>query len=167
MTLILEDGTGLSNAESYASVAEANTYFTNRNITAWTGTDAVKEAALRKATDYLDATYSWAGSGILVDTQALGFPRLDLYDSEGRDISSTVPKKLKNATCELALASLSGDLLKNKENSNFVKREKVGSIEVEYRDNAVEDRQYVLAERLLVGLFSSKSGSYGYAQVIR
>lgn len=40
MSLIVEDGTGLPDAESYASVAFADAYFTARNNSAWTGTDA-------------------------------------------------------------------------------------------------------------------------------
>ena len=36
MALIVEDGTGLANAESYVSVADATTYHTNYGNTAWT-----------------------------------------------------------------------------------------------------------------------------------
>jgi hypothetical protein len=158
MALVVEDGTGKADAESYVSVADTDTYFSDRNITTWTGTDAVKEAALRKATEYLDATYSWAGSGVVETTQALGMPRKDLYDNEARDISETVPTGLKRATMELALASLSAELLPNQTNSDYVKKEKVGTLEIEYMDNAPARKMYLLANRLLSGLYLTKVG---------
>ena len=45
MTLIVEDGTGLANAESYVSVADATTYHANIGNTAWAAitSDATKE----------------------------------------------------------------------------------------------------------------------------
>lgn len=159
MALVVEDGTGLSNAESYLSVTDANTYFTNLGTTAWTGTDAVKEAVLRKATQYLDATYSWAGT-IASTTQALNWPREGVEDSQGRDLDNTVPRAIENATAELALAALSGDLVEITNNSNYAIREKVGDIEVEYRSGAPIDRQYRYVDRLLNGLYTSTSG-YG------
>ena len=56
MALIVEDGSGLSGANSYASTAQADTYASDRGLTAWTGDTATKEAALIRATDYLEAT---------------------------------------------------------------------------------------------------------------
>lgn len=158
MTLTVEDGTGITDAESYVSVAETDTYFTNLSNANWTGTDAVKEAALRKATEFLDATYTWKGT-IYSKEQSLGWPRTGVYDQEGRDLKESVPLSLKRATFELALASLSADLVTIQNNSNYVKREKVGELEVEYRNNAPVDRQYKYVDRLLDGLYSKKLGS--------
>lgn len=54
MALIVEDGTGLADAESYLSVADADTYHADRNNEAWQDySTAEKEAALRKATQYI------------------------------------------------------------------------------------------------------------------
>lgn len=114
MALIVEDGTGLSNAESFASVAFANTYHTNRGNALWTGTDAVKEAALRKATDYIQAKYypRWGGSR-MTDAQALDWPRD--YVVRSNSLTGTiywpnnaVPNDVAVATCILALKSLGG-----------------------------------------------------------
>ena len=58
MTIIVEDGTGLANAESYVSVVDANTYHSKLGNDAWTDLDtSVKEQLLRKATDYMVAQY--------------------------------------------------------------------------------------------------------------
>ena len=123
MSLIVEDGTGLANAESYASVAEADTYHTARGNTGWEAVDD-KEAALRKATDYMLQTYSmrWVGDRA-TNTQALDWPRTDatrknVTTGQGwyQDTysSTIVPTEVKRACAELALkaatASLSEDL---------------------------------------------------------
>ena len=82
MSLIVEDGTGKVDAESYQSVSAADTYFSNVGNSLWTGSTAVKEAALRKATIYLDSTYQWQGSIFSLE-QSLNWPRLGVYDYQG------------------------------------------------------------------------------------
>ena len=65
MSLIVEDATGLSTAESYLSVANADTYHASyTGSTAWSGASTgTKERALRRATQYLDSVYGgrWLG----------------------------------------------------------------------------------------------------------
>lgn len=158
MTLVVEDGTGKTNAESYQSVSAADTYFSNLANTSWTGTTAVKEAALRKATLYLDSTYRWIGDIFSVE-QSLNWPRTSVYDSQGRDLAETVPLNLKNACAELALISLTTDLFPLVDNSNYVKREKVGTLEVEYKDNSPSRKQFPFVDKLLSDLYVSKVGS--------
>lgn len=113
MALIVEDGTGLSNAESYISVVDASTYHSSRNNTTWTGIDSVLEAALRRATEYIDLVYrtQWQGRRIL-EAQALDFPRYGVVDSDGYTLASTeVPIGIIRATAELALRALTDDIL--------------------------------------------------------
>jgi hypothetical protein len=78
MALIVEDGTGKADAESYASVADTNTYLRNRGLdTIWEGLDTpVKEQALRRATDYMVGVYRerWGGYR-KTGTQRLDWPR--------------------------------------------------------------------------------------------
>lgn len=114
MPLIVEDGTGLSTAQSYVSVAYADTYFSIRNITAWTGTDEVKAAALICATEYVDLRWGYTLNGSLEfrDTQKLMFPRINLSDRNNRLLSG-VPDLLKRATAEYAIISLSQLLMPN------------------------------------------------------
>ena len=56
MTLVVETGAGFPNADSYASVEQADAYAGNYGLT-WTGDAATKEVALRRATAFLDANY--------------------------------------------------------------------------------------------------------------
>lgn len=107
MALIVEDGTGLATAESYISVAAADTYFTNyaRNISAWASdTTANKEQWLREAAQTLDAIFAgqWKGKRIDGD-QALSFPRSGVETSDGYTVASNaVPTAVERAACELA-----------------------------------------------------------------
>ena len=65
MALIVEDGSIVTGAESYISVADASTYHSNRGNTAWASlsTDAIREQCLRKATDFMRQAYRsrWQG----------------------------------------------------------------------------------------------------------
>ena len=54
MAFVTEDGTGLAEANSYVSVAEADAYHADRGNAAWIGEDSAKQSALIKATDYLE-----------------------------------------------------------------------------------------------------------------
>ena len=137
MALIVEDGTGRSDSESYISVADADTYHANLGNATWaTLTTTVKEQLLRKATNYMVQVYRSIWAGIRKnDTQSLDFPRylVPKYDNGAMYSyydADSVPKEVKDACCELALkansASLAPDL------DRLTKREKIGSLEVEY-----------------------------------
>lgn len=141
MNLIVEDGTGLTNAESYCSVAAADARHSAFGNAAWTGTDAVKEAALRRATAYMEQAYRgrWKGTKLL-RAQALSWPRYGA-EADGWDISgTTVPADVANACADLALRALAGDL--NADLSRAVIREKVGPLETEYAAYGAEATRY-------------------------
>lgn len=85
MTLVVEDGNGLPDANAYIDVAFADDYFTLRGVTAWNGAQtAAKEVAIVKATDYIDTVFTNRFLGVPafvsmpadpVNDQALQFPR--------------------------------------------------------------------------------------------
>ena len=122
MALITEDGTGRDDAESYVTVAYADNYATAHGLTAWTGLEAVKEVALRKATQYIDTTYNFR-SAKSYQYQALEFPR-QLWDWD----MSPEMSRLFAATVELAVKALTESLFSDVEPSVVVKV-KVGPIE--------------------------------------
>ncbi len=121
MALIVEDGSGLDTAESYVSVADAGTYCTAHGLSAWTGADAVKEAALRNATQYIDTTYNFR-SAKSYQYQALEFPR-QMWDWELDPLMT----RLRSATVELAVKALTESLFADVE-SSVVTRVTVGPI---------------------------------------
>ncbi len=110
-TIILEDGTGVSNANSYVTLAEANTYFTNTGNLGWGGEDDFKTQNLINATAALDATYGPRFISMLRDNvdQALLWPRDQVWDRHSRRINNgVIPTPLKNAQFEMALLAQNG-----------------------------------------------------------
>lgn len=119
MPLVIVETPGASNANSYVSAAEADTYFAARpGSTAWTGeADAdTKAAALIYATVRIDeeqfkgrSTKPLPDRATSGDTQALEWPRAGVSDGEGWYYDQdTVPVCVKRATMEVALAMLAG-----------------------------------------------------------
>ena len=138
--MVVEDGTGLSNADSFVSVDYAETYFTTRGVTAWASLTN-KEALLIKATDYIEAVYSESWKGVtLNDTQSLSFPRII-------DDSTVYPDRLLKATCELALKANDGDLLIDVEQRTI--EEKVDVISVKYAEYSDQKTQYSMVYGLI------------------
>lgn len=139
MSLIVEDGTGLPDAESYVSVADATDYHAARGNVAWAAaTLSQQEIALRVATDYLDSRYVWRGTRRTIH-QALLFPRFGIY-VDGVNQTWPIPK-LSQASCELALNALAGPLVVNQTSAN-VKREKIGPMETEYFGNSMNGQTF-------------------------
>jgi hypothetical protein len=96
-------------ADSYATLAEADAYHTARGNGTWTGPNAAKEAALIRATQWLDGRYNvrWPGTRWKLREQALDWPRYDAVDRDGTLIDGdTVPPEVIKATCEAALREL-------------------------------------------------------------
>jgi len=150
MSLICEDGSGKSDSESYISVADASTYHTARGNTAWAAlaTDALREAALRRATDYMRQAYRsrWQGYKVNED-QALDWPRYDV-EVEGYAVDSDiVPTEVKNACAELALRASAADL--NPDLTQGVLSEQVGSIQVTYDKASPQFTRYRAIDAIL------------------
>jgi hypothetical protein len=140
--LIVEDGTGLATANSYVSLATATTYNDLRGNVLWAAaSESDKVVALIRATDYLDTRWKWQ-SVRDTDTQALQFPRESLYNTDGADVSGTVPMELEDACCEYALVvlgdgttliDLSPAAASSSDSRVTYQRDKVGSLETETR----------------------------------
>ena len=150
MTLIVEDGSGKSDSESYISVSDASNYHTVRGNTAWAAltTDALREAALRRATDYMRQAYRsrWQGYKVNED-QALDWPRYDV-EVEGYAVDSDiVPTEVKNACAELALRASAADL--NPDLTQGVLSEQVGSIQVTYDKASPQFTRYRAIDAIL------------------
>lgn len=137
MGFTVETGSIVAGANSYVSVASADAYHTDRGNTAWTGADSVKQAALIKATDYIEQNYDgrWKGYKVRQD-QPLAWPRSEVLVDRYYLDHEKIPAALTKAVCELALKSLSSELNPDLERGGAVKREKIDVIEVEYMEGA-------------------------------
>lgn len=130
MPLITEDGTGLPNADSLASVEFADAYHLSRGNSTWQPISlGRKEQLLRQATDYFKYIFgpSLIGTRVLV-TQSLPFPRIIDYINVGN------PVAVQEAIAELALIANTSPLMPT-ENTLRKKMVKVGPITVEYDAN--------------------------------
>jgi hypothetical protein len=154
--MIVEDGTGRADAESYVSVADATDYFTRFGNPAWSGEVPDLEAALRRATQYIDAEYRFKGCK-LNDTQALQWPR-DGQTMACFGLSWPVPQ-LQQACAELAVRSLSGSLYTDQSDA-AVKSESIGPISVTYASSSNSGQtRYVIADDLLAAFTMSGRNS--------
>ena len=153
MALIIEDGTGKTDSQSYASEAELAAYAALRGVTV-TGTDT---ELLIKAMDYLE-TQSFKGYKY-TDDQALQWPRGSVYLYGYYIDVDTIPQLLKDAQIEFALGIDAG----NNPTATLgraTKSEKVGDIEVEYMAGARDTTYLVAAESKLSELLAPGSGGF-------
>lgn len=138
MAFVVEDGTGLDTATSYCSVAAADSYFLDRGMSAWTGTEPVKEAALARASSALDGIYNsrWVGYRSTQD-QGLDWPRSQAWDKDGFPLAG-VPSNVVKACCEAALLELGtpGILTPQQSRGGLVASETVGPVSISYFGNA-------------------------------
>lgn len=148
MALVVEDGTGLPDANAYASLAYVDAYFTLRGNETWTfASEDERTVAIIQATDYIDNRWgSLLASVRTTEEQALEFPRKKW---EG------MPDTLLKATSEYALRALISPLAPDPEYDESGRtvsetKEKVGPIEEQkkYLDtgNGIEWRAYPSAD---------------------
>lgn len=146
MALIVETGEGLPGAESFASVADADAYLGDRGHTAWAAlAEPAKEAALRLATDHMEAVYGrlWR-SERRTDAQGLSWPRVGW---------AGVPVAVRNACAELALRAAAGPLMPDQ--GPAVQSEQVGPLLVAYQDGARQGVRFVAVDLMLAPLLSA------------
>jgi len=165
VALVVEDGTGLATAESYISVADADTRRTNLGADAtWTAaTTAEKEEALRAATEYMEGSFrqSWKGTKLTRD-QALSWPRYGATVDGYTVDSDVVPGEVANACADLALKSLGEDLTPDLERA--VIREKVGPLETEYDRASPQAKRFRAVANMLAPFLK---GSSAMATLVR
>lgn len=133
-TIVVEDGTVVTGANSYCTTDELDTYASDRGYTL-TGTYGDQSEILIKANDYLEGQdFIGVKSS---RAQPLVWPRYDVYIEGWLQPSNTIPPELKTAQLAIALAIDAGnDPLAVIDRA--VKREKVDVIEIEYQDNAAD-----------------------------
>lgn len=161
---VVEDGTGLADANSFASLDFAHEYFEDRGISAWSGSDNAKKQALVRATDYVANRFTFRLAPYS-DEQALPFPTIDPCSSDPADM----PVKLLKATCEYALRALTATLapdptVDDSGNRVIEKIEIVGPLEehTKFQDGGSAQlfRPYPAADMLLRGLVVSGNRTY-------
>ena len=172
MALTVEDGSIVAGADAYVSVLATDTYNTNYvgDVSWATATEAQKELAIRKATQYLDATYflMWRGERVN-NLQVLQWPREGACYDDGIAIDSDeIPNPLKLATMELAIkANAQTDPLVvdvDAPAANIKRsRVKAGPVEEEneYFGGNTNQKQYTIVSQMVLPLIA------GFGEVSR
>lgn len=103
MIVIVEDGTGLPNANAYASVVEVTDILSTNIYSTWaTQTDGVKANLVLWASRILDERVRWYGKKTF-KTSGMSWPRHKVKDNEGTLVDDNiVPKAVKTAVAVLA-----------------------------------------------------------------
>ena len=106
MSFIVEDGSGKADATSYVDDTDFAAFHTDRAVDTSAWDSAAQQAALIRATDYVDKRFGRRFRGSKSTSgQALEWPRSDAYDDDDYALDN-VPAQLKNAICEYALLAL-------------------------------------------------------------
>ncbi len=170
MSLVVEDGTGVQDAESYATVAYVDAYWAARthdaNSATWAHVDnttAKKEGALRSATEYLDQVYGPYYKGVRKGyVQGLLWPRTGALDELEYPLPA-LPEELKKAVAALAVRASAGPLMPDIDQAGAIKRttNKVGSLEetIEYASPGETTKVYGTVDGLLSSLVTNGQGA--------
>lgn len=159
MALIVEDGSNVANANSYAELAYIKAYAQLRGITL--AADAVIENQVALAMDYLESKRNnYQGLKTYPD-QSLQFPRNYLVIDSNEFPNNAIPKELKNALSQLVIEIENGISILPTINEAPIKRETVGPITTEYAVNPGTGLEPIIfsVEALLQPLFKNSTSS--------
>ena len=168
VNLIVEDGSGISDSNSYCDLDFALEYCVNHGYTSWVDmTEDEQKVYLIKGTSFVDNFYEWKGYK-RTSVQSLEFPRNGLIDNNRTEVLG-IPNNLKKAVIEAAFINLSSEvdnLFVSRDENGAIKRQKVDELEVEYfgesEDSEAEAEYkttYQVLNKLLKGLYKEKEMS--------
>lgn len=132
--LIIEDGSIVTDANSFCTDAEFNAY-ANLNGVTLPATQPERETLLVFAMKYIEGVEDKFKGSRVSQLQELSFPRLGLCVNGQSVSSSIIHKNVKKAQMELAIqANVSSLFVDGKVQTQNTKREKLGDLEIEYYD---------------------------------
>ena len=144
MALVVEDGTLVSGADSYVTLAEFKAWADKRGVTY--GTDSAVTQQIYRAMDYIESL-NFIGEKS-DENQALQWPR-DQVVIDGYYIDSDeMPNELKVAVYESIKAEIDGDSRMTASDRRTIS-EKVGDLQVTYANNADLKRSIPAVTRAL------------------
>jgi hypothetical protein len=173
VAFIVEDGTGIEDANAYVDEDFVKNYFMGERLTQFIELED-KESVIVSATQLVDISYDWIGGRKSLE-QGLNWPRTEaeLYGF----IAEGIPSAVKKATCEAVWLSMTEESLFSNENNREVARERVeGAVDVSYvnpKDMVKETvTRFEILDKMLRGLYrvdevQSCGSSIGSAKVVR
>lgn len=128
MPFVAATGTNSDTANAFISVEYADAYHSLRGNVSWTGDVATKQAAIIRATDYIEQVYGQRFIGTPILNTVLSWPRF----VRGVDTVGYIPDNLRKAVAELALDALAGPLSPNLTAEPQVKIREVAGLKKEF-----------------------------------
>lgn len=170
VTLVVEDGSGVTGANAYIDVAFADQYHLDRFNSDWAGSDDRKSSAILQATRYLNRTYVFQGIRTH-EFQELEWPRVRVYTDDGDELPrEDIPTVIEEASAEVALVILChGDPDKSfVESEARTRRERVGVIEAEFEYDGTEGSTSLpRVDAILASVIASRQHGGGSSPIVR
>jgi len=177
MALVLEDGSGVADADTWISDEETTEYWSARNLTDWVDAEAVdREAAIRMAADYMMIIYRWPGQPATLQ-QRLPWPRVGVPSGAGVFPSNAIPSQVISAQMVLAVEALRTNLLakpapaeralieETKSAKGFSKTQKWSTPSVDDLSGLI---RFPVADQILAGITKRGLGSgFGTAKLVK
>lgn len=149
MAFNVEDGTGMTDSNAFASVEDVSDYLADRGMTAWAAlSTANKEFAIIKATEYMSRSLPWMGLELRPYVQALGLPRLVYLQTPGAQVIFSLPvdvtlmfqPRIVGACARLAYeVGVNGvDLFARVSSKDLVKSVAAGSVRVDFDERGIQ-----------------------------
>lgn len=159
--MIVEDGTGKENANSYVTIAEATEYFTASNDEVWLAlSEDAQKAGLIRATRYIDMRYGPVLTGTpKTSTQALFYPANDAVNVYGYT-ETGVPRYAKVAVMEAARAEQDEPLFAVDDKSERVSEFSAGSLSVKMSGLAPTGKVIEAVDRAISRLINNRVRVY-------
>jgi len=159
--LIVEDGSGVPDANVYSTLDAFKAYTPLGGISIPTSADdTTLEKALIRGTAHIEGAYSYRWPGYrMTQTQGLSWPRYEAWDVDGYALIG-VPTGIKYACFEAALIELSepGALTEALEHGGMITREKVGNLETGYASGAPVGIVYPVLKNCLASIVRDSGG---------
>lgn len=173
MALVVEDGTGLANADSYQTLEDARLNANALGLNLPAGEEAA-EAALRNGARYVNRYESSFTGYRTVDTQALSFPRTNSIRSFGTNCidvaSDAIPNELIMAQMFAAVEYGKGtDVMPVDDGLSVQLKEVVGAVKKQFFDNGKTGKGIVITQAIdaLKPLMGASGGGLSFRTVRR
>lgn len=159
MSLVVEDGSVVENANSYASVLDARLYATARGASL-PASDAEVESLLIQAMDYIESKRDVFQGYKATPNQSLQWPRTNVVLDHEHFPDDEIPPELVWAQAQLAIDAMTTPLFTTSPNRRAVIKERVDVIETSYaapQTSGVDTPAFRKAEAWLKPLYISPS----------
>ena len=137
LTVTVEDGSIVANANSYATLAQVQAYNQQRNVALPTSGDDATIALMMQAMDFLESFEpQWKGDRSVPLLQELSWPRMNVYlfgptSPAGMWLINGIPSKLIAAQCYLTGVANTVDLYAVQD-TRAITKEVIGPLETDY-----------------------------------